>query len=260
MITSLESLTYESSGFDLLEEGNDNPSNNALWFRKQAAEHEAKAKEYLAEKKRVKYYNFSGYCEQLDSNKNYLFPLTDQEVARIRQFVVEINREKSLKAGYKKDEIPTTYNEVCDNGEDLCYMEGDNTELDSLVFDPLTNLEFNIELKSIDLEHPICMYEMSYVGYDWKWEKPSAPKKRLVQLTDDEYIYLVVYRLLYDRFTFNRLVFCRPQLAQKICAQLDTSDDSILFEKGFPYLVVFDEINADAEMIREKEKLVNTVR
>lgn len=255
MITSLQNFTYESPGFDLLEEGNENPSSNALWFRKQAAEHEAKAKEYLAAKKRIKYYAFSGYCEQLDSNKSYLFPLTDQEVDRIRQLVVEINREKSLKANYSEDEIPTTFEEVC-NGDDgyLYYLEGDNAELDSLVFEPLTNLEFHIDLYTIDLEHPICMYEMSYVGYDWKWKEPKGPIKKWVQLTDEEYVYLMVYKLLYDGFTFNRLLFCRPQLAQKICAQLDTSDDTILFEKGFPYLVVFDEINADAEMIREKEK------
>ena len=181
--------------------------------------------------------------------------MTDQEVARIRQLVVEINREKSLKAHCSEDEIPTTFEEVCDCYDGyLYYLEGDNAELDSLVFDPLTNLEFHIDLYTIDLEHPVYIYEMSYVGYDWKWEKPKGPIKKGVQLTDEEYLYLVVYRLLYDRFTFNRLLFCRPQLAQKICAQLDTSDDTIIFEKGFPYLVVFDEINADAERIREEEK------
>ena len=254
MITSLKNFTYESTGFDLLETENDNPSNTGLWFRKEAAEYEAKAKEYLAKKERVKYYAFSGHCEQLDSNKSYLFPLTDQEVARIRQLVVEINREKSLKANYKENEIPTTFEEACDDIEYLYYLEGDNAELDSLIFDPLTNLEFPMDLYTIDLEHPICLYEMSYVGYDWKWEKPIGPIIKRVQLTDEEYLYLVVYRLLYDRFTFNRLLFCRPELAQKICAQLDTSDDTILFEKGFPYLVVFEEINADAEKILEKEK------
>ena len=254
MITSLTNFSCESHGFDLLEEGNDNPSGNASWFRKQAAKYEAKAKEYLDEKKRVKYYDFSGFCEQLDSNKSYLFPLTDQEVARIRELVVEVNRDCSLKAGYKEDEIPTTFEEVCDDGEHLFGLEGKNAELDSLIFDPLTDLEFPLYLYTIDLEHPICMYEMSYVGYDWKWKEPSAPKKRLVQLTDEEYLYLVVYKMLYDQFTFNRLLFCRPELAQKICAQLDTSDETILYEKGFPYLVVFDEINADVEKILEQEK------
>lgn len=254
MITSLEYIIHESSGFDLLEEGNDNPSSSALWFRKKAAEYEAKAKEYLAKKERVKYYAFSGHCEQLDSDKSFLLPLTDQEVDRIRQLVVEVNREISLRAGEKEDELPTTFEEVCDFGEVLWAMEGKNAELDSLIFEPLTHLEFPVALESIDLEHPICVYKMSYVGYDWKWEKPKGPIKKGVQLTDEEYLYLVVYRLLYDRFTFNRLLFCRPQLAQKICAQLDTSDETILYEKGFPYLVVFDEINADAEKIREKEQ------
>lgn len=50
MITSLTNFSCESHGFDLLEEGNDNPSDNASWFRKQAAKYEAKAKGYLAEK------------------------------------------------------------------------------------------------------------------------------------------------------------------------------------------------------------------
>ena len=256
MITTLEYIIHESARFDLLEERNENPSSNALSFRKQAAEYEAKAKEYLAEKERVKYYSFTGFSENLDSYDSYLFPLTDQEVARIRQLVVEVNRGIELEAGTKEDEIPTTFEEVCDYGEVLWAQEGKNAELDALVFERLTDLEFPIALESIDLEHPICVYEMSYVGYDWKWEKPKGPIKRPVQLTDEEYVYLVVYRLLYDGFTFNRLLFCRPELAQKICAQLDTRDDTILYEKGFPYLVVFDEINADAEKIREKEKLV----
>lgn len=254
MITSLQNFTYESTGFDLLEEGNDNASGTTLWFRKKAAEYEPKVKEYLAKKERVKFYAFSGHCEPLDKHMSYLFPLTDQEVARIKQLVVEINREKSLKANYSEDEIPTTYEEVCDDGEDLCYMKGDNAELDSLIFEPLTDLEFPIDLERIDLEHPICMYEMSYVGYNWKWKEPKGPIKRPVQLTDEEYVYLVVYKLLYEGFTFNRLLFCRPQLAQKICAQLDTDDETVLYEKGFPYLVVFDEINADAEIILESMK------
>jgi hypothetical protein len=42
------------------------------WLYFPQAKYEAKAKEYLAEKKRVKYYDFSGFCEQLDSNKSYL--------------------------------------------------------------------------------------------------------------------------------------------------------------------------------------------
>ncbi len=221
---------------------------------KEAAEYEAKAKEYLAKKERVKYYTFSGHCERLDSDDSYLFALTDQEVARIRQLVVEVNREIALKAGEKEEEIPTTFEEVCDFGEVLWALEGKNAELDSLVFEPINDLEFPIALDSIDLEHPVFMYEMSYVGYNWKWKEPKGPIKRLVQLTDEEYVYLVVYKLLYDGFTFNRLLFCRPQLAQKICAQLDTEDDTIVFEKGFPFLVVFDEINVDAEMIREKEQ------
>ena len=50
MITSLEYFTLESTGFDLLETGNNTPSRDALWFRKQAAEHETRAKEYLAKK------------------------------------------------------------------------------------------------------------------------------------------------------------------------------------------------------------------
>ena len=123
MITSLKNFTYESTGFDLLETGNDNPSSTGQWFRKKAAEYEAKAKEYLAKKERVKYYAFSGYSEQLSSNNSFLFPLTDQEVARIKQLVVEVNREKLLKANYTEDEIPTSFEEACDDIEHLYYLK-----------------------------------------------------------------------------------------------------------------------------------------
>ena len=255
IITSLDSFTVTSNGYDLLETGSENPSSAALWLRKKTAECEEKARAYFAEKKRTKYYAFTGYFENLDRDMSYLFPLTDEQVDRIRQLFMEIYRSVFLKSGYKPEEIASTFEEAMEDEENPFEgVEGVNPELDELVFDPLTNLDFRMELKHIDLQHPSCLYEVIVVDYGAPYGKSLVPDKEKVDLTDDEYIYLLTQRLLYNGFTFNRLILYKPELAQKIIHQLDDFDGNGILERGCPYLIAFDEVNADAEAILKKEK------
>jgi hypothetical protein len=77
----------------------------------------------------------------------------------------------------------------------------------------------------------------------------KEPVKVKASLTDEEYVYLLTQRLLNDSFSFNRLLLYRPELAQKINEQFDGCCNDFLFESDTPFLIVFDEVNADAEAI-----------
>lgn len=253
IITSFDPFTITSNGYDLLETGSENPSSAALWLRKKTADFEAKARTYFAEKKRTKYYTFTGYFENLDRDMSYLFPLTDEQVERIRQLFMEIYRSQFLKCGYKPEKIASTFEEVMEDEENPFEgMMGVNSELDELVFDPLADLDFAMELKHIDLQHPGYLYDVTIVDYEAPCRESLVPIKKKVKLTDDEYLYLLTQRLLYDGFTFNRLILYKPELAQKIIHQLDDLDGNGVLERGCPYLVAFDEVNADAETILQK--------
>lgn len=245
MITSVGSFTVRSGGYDLLETGSENPSATALWLRKKMAECEAKAKAYFATKERKRYYVFSGRQEQLDREVNLLFSLTDEEVARVRQLTVD-----TYKMGikdYNEEEWASTFEEVCEDAP-LYEMEGRNPELDKLIFDPCNNLDFQLALYSIDLNHSCNLYKVTYQEYGQK------PKKEEVELTDEQYIYLLTQRLLFEHFNFNRLLLYRPELAQYISVQLDGCCNDYLFESYNPYLIVFDEVNEDVAKIREQDK------
>lgn len=252
IITSLPSFTITSNDNDLLETGSENPSQVALWLRKETAKYEELAKAYLAQKNREKYYAFTGYFENLACDMSYLFPLTDEQVERVKQLFMEIYRSGYLKCGFKPEEIAPTFEEAMEN-EDYPFegVKGVNPELDELVFDPLTDLDFGMDLKHIDLEHPHYLYEVTVVDYN---PQSMVPVKNKVELTDDEYIYLLTQRLLYGGFTFNRLILYKPELAQKIIHRLDDSDGNGIMERGCPYLIAFDEVNDDARAILKKKK------
>ena len=218
------------------------------------AKYESLAKEFLASKERQKYYAFE--CESDDgrSSTHYL-PLTDDDIVEIKEIIMD---------GYKKD-----YMEASENGKekplpsfeevlkeiDLFDFESDE-DLDSLIFRHVQFDDFYDpnHVVSMDLEHPHYYYQTTCIGYDKEKKEPRYPKKVKVQLTDEEYIYLLTRNLLENTLTFNRLIMLRPELAQKINQHIDGCyfDYNLKWEE--PFLVVFDEINADAEKILENQK------
>ena len=93
-------------------------------------------------------------------------------------------------------------------------------------------------------------YNMSCYFWDSTTRRMSKRHRFSVELTDEEYIYLLTEQLL-DRSpnTYNRLVFNRPDLAEKIWSIVD-----LLFFEGYeiggnPFLIIFDELLEDAEAI-----------
>lgn len=245
MITSFNSLLYRSSNYDLCETGSENPSETALWIRKETAKCEAKAKAFYATKERKKYYCFSGVVPE-ECERCYYHGLTDEEVTRIKELTVEAYR----------DYINTdnNYNEnYASNFEDICKeivlweIEGINSELDDLIFGHYPALDGPFALNSIDLQNARNYYGVTYQEFG------KEPVKESIHLTDEEYIYLLTQRLLNDSFSFNRLLLYRPELAQKINEQLDGMCNDYIFESENPFLIVFDEVNADAEAILNKD-------
>lgn len=246
MITSFNAFTIKSRGYDLLETGNDNPSSAAKWLREKTAECEAKAREYFATKQRTKYYLLSCQLE-LGSECHYLLPFSDEEVARVKQLVVD-----EYKAYMDEDEGPiaSTFEEVCEDLP-LYELEG-NEELDRLVFEPAQDdfIGEYVNVHKIDFEHPRYLYSASY--FEYGMEKPYVTK---VELTDEDYIYLLTQKLLNDHFSFNRLLLYRPELAQDINEQLDGCLHDYEWESNNPFLIMLDEIDMDAAAIKKREKI-----
>jgi len=247
MITSFNSLCIRSNNYDLCETGSETPSDTALWIRKETAKCEAKAKEFFATKVRNKYYRFSGTIPE-DFETSILCRLTDDEVARIKELTVEAYKTYIDNAGLGYDEgWASTFEEICEDIQ-LWELEGVNPELDDLIFNRYDGCDGPFLLNNIDFDNAHFLYDVTYQEYGEK------PVKEKIRLSDEEYVYLLAQRLLNDKFTFNRLLFYRPELAQKINEQLDGCSIDYLFESSAPFLVVFDEVNADAAAIQKNDE------
>ena len=247
MITSFNALCIRSNNYDLCETGSENPSETALWIREKTAECEAKAKAFFATKVRKKAYVFSGEVPE-NCPKSFLCCLTDEEVARVKVLTVEHYNDyvKIHLPNWDETDLVSSFEQLCK--EDLlAEIYGENQELDDLIFDRYNRLDGPFILHSIDLQNVYCLYSMTYQEFG------KEPIKIKASLTDEEYIYLLTQRLLNDSFSFNRLLLYRPELAQKINEQLDGCCNDFLFESENPFLIVFDEVNADAEAIQKED-------
>jgi len=219
------------------------------------SKYESLAKEFLATKERQKYYQFECESDEGLSGSDYL-PLTDDDIAEIKEIIMDGYKKYYMEEPSDGEERPLPSFEEVLKEIDLYDFEGDE-DLDSLIFKHIQFTDFYDpnHVVSMDLEHPHYYYQTTCIGYNKEKKEPRYPMKVKVQLTDEEYIYLLTQNLLEKGFTFNRLIMLRPELAQKINLQIDGCyfDYNIKWEE--PFLVVFDEINADAEKIREKENL-----
>lgn len=243
MITSFNSQTYFSNYYDLLETESENPSETALWVRKKFAENEAIAKAFFATKERKKYYLFSGITPE-DHETSFSYPFTDEEVERVKKLTVQAY--KAYIGDDYDENWANTFEDICQDCE-LQELEGINPELDELIFDIYDRADGPFTLHSIDFKQAHYVYNMTYQEFG------KEPQKVRAHLTDEEYIYLLTWRLVHEQFNFNRLVLYRPELAQKISVQFDGCNYDYNFESDNPYLIVFDEVNVDAEAIKKKE-------
>ena len=204
-----------------------------------------KAKEFLYNKKERKtFYLFSGVgYDGFDNDYEaaYYFSYTQAEIDHYIQLFIDLYN----KDAEGEDDQAKTLDEVVD-GINLSEFEGENPEIDKLLE---RCRDESFDLCYID-SNPRYLYTMSYFYWDSRNNSISKRYKFKVDLTDEEYLYLLIEQLIHRRsFNYNILIKDNPQLALKIGNNIDWTDGYSNIYEPESFLVVFDEILADAEII-----------
>ena len=200
-----------------------------------------KAQEFLNQKARVKHYRISGVFneEYGDGDTWAIFEYTDEEVARLKHLFSEAlvsylnlpNKEYSL------EEIKEEAN--------LWELKGQIEELDEMFFTPCEENYF-MDPEDIDFEHPVYFYNMSCYVFNAEEKKVQGPAPFRIQLSDEEYVYLLTQQLMCrDNFTLNRLFEMNPKLAMKINRQAEDAYYGFMSFYRMPFLVTMDEVIED---------------
>lgn len=201
----------------------------------------SKAQEFLNQKARVKHYRISGVFneEYGDGDTWAFFEYTDEEVTRLKHLFSEAlvsylnlpNKEYSL------EEIKEEAN--------LWELKGQIEELDEQFFTPCEDSYFMDPL-DIDFERPIYFYNMSCYVFNAEEKKVQGPAPFRIQLSDEEYVYLLTQQLICrNNFTLNRLFEMNPELAMKINRQAEDAYYGFMSFYRMPFLVTMDEVIED---------------
>lgn len=109
--------------------------------------------------------------------------------------------------------------------------------------------DIGMKLNSFNLQ-PHFEYEMSCFYWDIFKKKITKKYPFSVDLTDEEYIYLLTEQFVRKaEFTYNELVFERPSLARKIANSAKITYKDGFETYGCPYLIVLDEVVKDVDAI-----------
>ena len=205
----------------------------------------SKAQEFLNQKARVKHYRISGVFneEYGDGDTWAIFEYTDEEVASLKHLFSEAlvrylnlpNKEYSL------EEIKEEAN--------LWELKGQIEELDEMFFTPCEENYF-MDPEDIDFEHPVYFYNMSCYVFNAEEKKVQGPASFRIQLSDEEYVYLLTQQLMCrNNFTFNCLFEMNPELAMKINRQAEDAYHGFMSFNHMPFLVTMDEVVNDAYLL-----------
>lgn len=218
-----------------------NQENNQfeLITEKRRAEVESKAKQYLyTQKKRRPYYDLSfANAYNHDEEVTTEYYCSEEEFAHLSQLLIDAFNKKFPSQG------PIATIDELNKKRCIYELHGFDPELDNFLS---SDSENGIEVTEFG-PVPHYNYCMSCYFWDSTTGRMSKRSRFSVELTDDEYIYLLTEQLL-DRSpdSYNRLVFTRPNLAMKICGYAEMSDFGV---RNAPYLIIFDELLDDAEAI-----------
>ena len=252
MITSIKGvLDCWSSSYNILTDENS---------RKEFENQKAIAADYLRRNPKPKLYCITGRdlreeMEHTDFELSCLLPFSDEEVAHIKELLVQTYNEES--------DVCKTFEEICANAEreELYGLEGMNAELDELLFEPCHDCNVNVE--RIDFENPhhlytvtICYYKKGC--YDTEpikdGEDPTAMVEYEVRLSDEDYLTLLAWQLYNPPFNFNRMMLVEPKIAQNIVDQVEQFLGQHLFQNDHPFFVLLDELKEDAARILKEKK------
>ena len=219
------------------------------YFKEVRLDMTLKAREYFFNhKERKTFYLFSGTGWDgfgNDFEAAYYFSYTQAEINHFVQLFVDLYNEDVE----SEDDKARTLDDVIDC-IDLCEFEGDNPEIDKLLEHCRDN---RVDLRYID-STPRYLYTMSYFYWDARNNRISNRCRFKVELTDEEYLYLLIEQLLDFKsfnyhFNYNILKKENPQLAIKIENGIDWTDGYCSLYELNTFLIIFDEILTDAEAI-----------
>ena len=201
----------------------------------------ARVQEFLNQKTRVKHYNITGVFNEDygDGDTWAIFSYSDEEVARLKQLFSEaLVRYLNLPSKkYSLEEIKEEAN--------LWELKGQIEELDEMFFTPCEENYF-MDPEDINFEHPVYFYRMSCYVYNTEEQKVQGPAPFRIQLTDEEYVYLLTQQLMCrDNFTLNRLFDRNPELAMKINRVAEDAYHGFMSFNHLPFLVTMDEVIED---------------
>lgn len=208
-------------------------------FNKDAAE--AKAREVMNKKERKSYFVFSGGCnlEFDDTERAYYLDYPESEMSRIKNLFIEAYND-----GLEPEKRVSTIEEV-EKEIGLDELKGYHKDLDKLI-DRCWDLD--MYLGHIDFQ-PRHLYKMSFLFWNPYKEEMSDRISFDVELSDEEYEYLLVRQFSDESFTFNRLIGEKPELAYKISDAADGHLGYGVSNNGFPMIILFDEVLADVESV-----------
>ena len=190
----------------------------------------------------MKHYNITGLFNETygEGDTWAIFSYSDEEVVRLKQLFSEAlvcylnlpNKEYSL------EEIKKEAN--------LWELKGQIEELDEMFFTPCEENYF-MDPEDIDFEHPVYFYNMSCYVFNAEEKKVQGPAPFRIQLSDEEYVYLLTQQLMCrDNFTLNRMFEMNPELAMKINRQAEDAYYGFMSFYRMPFLVTMDEVVDDA--------------
>ena len=183
-------------------------------------------------KEREAYYVAEGDTYDEGDHNEVFLHYTDEEVARIKELIVEaVNQDEDCEPVSTVEEAldELSYDELFERSEELNEMLGERL------------YEANVCANTIDFDNKIYFYKFGIVGYDYYNNKVDGPKTEELILSDEQYLKLLKYQVnnrLY--FNFNYLLKQDPELANYLNRQVSYF---------CPYMILFDEVRADAEII-----------
>lgn len=218
------------------------------------------ASEYFKTKQRRKMYHVDCWADgdDLITDAGFEACWTDEEVAEIKELMVEYHNKYALAEG----DAPITRYEDADIGE----IPFNAPKMEELIYNRCGEIIGpycdGFYINKIHFEEYYCTYGFVFRAYDPEYLEMYNPKKLGIQLSDEEYVYLLAMRLLHGKhFTFMRLFKEKPELATKFCQQVDAyaSEGIGGREMPMPYMIQLSEIDEDAFAIAGPDEVWQTI-
>ena len=179
------------------------------------------AKEYLNNKKRTVHYAVEAFDDDYCLVVTYLQPFTDEEIEGLRELMNKYGDD------YTKHLIEVFKDE-----------------------DYVHDLSVGDEIIRIDLDTPhyMCQFKTHKLLEDGTLYSSEL----LLELSDDDYLHLLMLHLQYDGMNMNQLRYGDRELYDKLQITIDyhQSVEDIGICISCPYLVTMDEIRADADLVK----------